>query len=452
MKLVKNELKKDCVASEGFHVGIELELTAPSTGSDREHDYDACNEDRRSSLEHDGARETLVNYFDLSTAQARQVENYFNFDEWLDNYMDDYTCDGDCGHYSGGNHQDTRAQIAKELIALTGNKSFKVVEDGSIQVSSEEEETDAEVCWNYFASKETLQDNEKIMKYLRNFGCDFDTSCGLHINLNNYLHVPEERIDASELSFLFDFVAPSRRTSSYCSSYGMGRSSHGEKYSMIFNQGDRLEFRFFSPTLEAEKLHHYVVLANTVYKRLAGKKSRLPKKTENYLIEKMVKVHNRTLEQCKETIEQTNTLKSAEHFRAKRLEKEQAALVEYEKRESEREAAREAARQEAQRIRAQAEIGATTNQTQTGWGAWPNWLREDNQEGNIRQVSRADMENLYGVQAVSYTDLERRTMQQREEQGIARLQSEINRVGQQISEQQNRIGQQNVFVGESVGF
>jgi hypothetical protein len=91
--------------------------------------------------------------------------------------------------------------------------------------------------------------------------------------------------------------------------------SSTEKYSMIFHQDDRLEFRFFSPTLEADKLNHYVNLANTVYKRLAGKNAKLSKKTASYLYNKMTAINGLTKERAIDTLNKVNNLLSAESYK-----------------------------------------------------------------------------------------------------------------------------------------
>ncbi len=311
MKPSKNELKRDKVSSDTIHIGIELELIAPcSDGSG--HDDDACAESRadqhRDYINGMSVRE-IVEYqcgVILSRDDARSLESYLDLDtmrdEAIENWEDYEGCRGDCG-YETNNGSHARDEIQSDLKRLTGNNSFKVVSDGSINHDSDE--TDAEVCWNYFISKDTLKDNETILKHLKSIDCRFNTSCGLHINLNNYLKVPAAKIETSALDFLFNFVAPSRRASNYCNNYGMNNS----KYSMIFNQGDRLEFRFFSPTLEAEKLNHYVTLAHHIYKRLAGIDAKLPKKTMKYLLDKMSKAGIDELTAFN-TLKKTNSIKS----------------------------------------------------------------------------------------------------------------------------------------------
>lgn len=308
----KSELKRDKVESTGFHVGIELELVAPCEGGSG-HDDDACLESQREYFNDLGTVGILRDYECLSRDQANAIAPYFNEDAWIDSYMEGWECDGDCSFRGSGD--DVRDEIRAELKALTGNASFKVVEDGSIH--PDDDETDAEVCWNYYASKETIKDNEKILKYLTDRGCDFNKRCGLHINLNNYLNVSRDiEISKDDLAFLFNFVAPSRRESTYCTRSGM----HGEeKYSMIYNQGDRLEFRFFSPTLDAEKLNHYVTLAHTIYKRLAGKNAKLPKRTADYLLEKMVKLNEVPKYVAMATINKVNALKSARDLDVNRV-------------------------------------------------------------------------------------------------------------------------------------
>lgn len=302
---LKNTLKRDRVESESFHVGIELELKADGSG-ERHHDDEGCLDSYLESLRSSGPADALRNYFSVGRTAADSLEDYFNFDAWLDAMAESYECNDDgCSYWSGG-EDDVRETLCENLRELTGNSSFKVVSDGSIQCDGEE--IDAEVCWNYFASKETVRDNAKILKHLKDAGCRFDTSCGLHINLNNYLKVPAATIETDQLSFLFDFVAASRRNNNYCRRYGMAT---GEKYSMIYHQGDRLEFRFFSPTLEAEKLNMYVHLANVVYRRLAGKNAHLSRKAVAYFMKKMVEVNKLTAERAAYAIAQVNSIRPA---------------------------------------------------------------------------------------------------------------------------------------------
>lgn len=309
MKKAKNNLKANTVQSDTFHVGIELELRANCENSNCSHDDEACYNDRREMLLQDGPREALMNYFGLSRNNAEEVSNYFNFDSWIDDHMSGWGCDdSECCHRSNS-ADDTREEIQDDLIRLTGNTSFKVVEDGSIH--TRDDETDAEVCWNYFASKDTIRDNEKILNFLKENGCSFDTSCGLHINLNNYLSVPQASIPTQALGFLFNLVAPSRSRSTYCNKFAMSGS---EKYSMLYNQGDRVEFRFFSPTLEAEKLNNYVSLANVVYRRLAGQNVKLSKRVRNYFIEKMTKVNGLTMPLALDTIYRIDTILPATQY------------------------------------------------------------------------------------------------------------------------------------------
>lgn len=288
-KLNKNSLKRDRVESETIHVGIELELRA--RGSDESsHDDDACHSAGYEAQEeyYSGmtSAEILWSYFSVARGASHDLAYFFNRDEWIESQMQDYQheCSGDCGF--GGNEGDSiREDIADHLKTLTNNSSIKVVPDGSIETN--DDQIDIEVCWNYFVSKDTLNDNTKILNHLKETGCNFDTSCGLHINLNNYLKIEQEcDISTDKLDFLFNIVAPSRRMSHFCNRYAISKD---QKYSMIYNQGDRLEFRFFSPTLEVEKLNHYVRLAHHVYKRLAGQNVKLPKKTETYLRDKMSK-------------------------------------------------------------------------------------------------------------------------------------------------------------------
>jgi len=305
----KKSLKEDTVDSDTFHIGIELELCV--NGGDGEsygesHDDEACRDSHMENLGDEAY--ILCHHLNLTLDQASAVECYFDRERWVEDYRDSWRCvDHNCAHKSNSG-EDARAQIRERLVALTGNSSFKVIEDGSITKDSHQ--TDAEVCWNYFASKETVKDNTKILAFLKNEGMTFNTSCGLHINLNNYLNVPNVVIKATDLDFLFDFVGASRRNSRFCSRFGM----NSEKYSMIHNQGGRLEFRFFSPTLEASKLNHYVTLANTVYKRLAGKESKLPKRTAQYFVEKMVKVNGLTQARAELSIARVNGILAATSY------------------------------------------------------------------------------------------------------------------------------------------
>lgn len=322
--LKKTELRRDTVTSTGFHVGIELELTAPCDDGDKEHDSDACYDAQREYFNDMSTRSLLIDCVGIDRHAANSVENYFDSERWIDDYMSDWSCDGDCGHYTGGDGSSTRDRLESDLEALTGNKSFKVVEDGSVKPDSDE--TDAEVCWNYFASKETLKDNEKILDHLKDAGCSFNSSCGLHINLNNYLNIPKAEIPTSELAFLFSFVAKSRKDSSYCNRLGL---SAEQKYSMIYHQGDRLEFRFFSPTLEADKLNHYVTLANTVYRRLAGKKAKLPKNTAEFLRNKMIEVNGLTPDLAQDAINKVNLIQSVQSHLDMQEETKEETYEEY---------------------------------------------------------------------------------------------------------------------------
>jgi hypothetical protein len=310
MKKSKKELRRDTVQSNTFHVGIELELKVPETGN---HDYEGCQESAvesyKNELENCGLYQLMTYHtgHDISKSAAEFLADYIDFekviDDMVEQYSSNYDCDGDCGFNSGDNIRD---DMESELRALTGNTSFKVVSDGSINID-EDCETDAEVCWNYFASKDTIKDNEKIMKYLNDKSSEYDNSCGLHININNYLNIDNKtEIETKYLDFLFNFVDESRRTNSYCREKGLGR----RKYSMIYNQDDRLEFRFFSPTLDHVELNHYVTLAHTVYKKLAGVKCRLPRKTTNYFINKMSEKKEMTVLEALRTINELEELKS----------------------------------------------------------------------------------------------------------------------------------------------
>lgn len=255
MKKNKKDLRRNEVDSANMHVGIELELHVP-----------------------------------------KYEERYLDEE---DRCCEDCDCNRD---YVG---EDTRDRLENELIGLIGNNSIKVVEDGSLR--PDEDETDAEVCWNYFISKETVKDNAKILQHLRDVGADFTDVCGLHINLNNYLDLPQKYISKEDLDFLFYFVAPSRRLNNYCNNHGM---ANDEKYSMIYHQGRVLEFRFFSPTLNAEKLNNYVALANFIYKRMAGIDCRLSSRLEKYFRNKIELVHDLDAEQINMVMNKLNTIPS----------------------------------------------------------------------------------------------------------------------------------------------
>jgi hypothetical protein len=309
-KIKKTDLRRDTVESSKFHVGIELELRAVGKDSG-DHDEDACYESRQEReqeyINEMSVREILTEHFSLSTSEARSLESYFDADQWrqdrMDNWHDDGCQDDDCS-YNHSDGESIRDEMENELQSLIKNSSIKVVSDSSI--TTNDKQVDAEVCWNYYASKETLKDNEIILGFLKQSNCSFDTSCGLHINLNNYLKIPSSsKISTSKLSFLFDFVADSRRNSDFCKAYGMSGS---DKYSMIYNQDDRLEFRFFSPTLDHVKLNHYVSLANTIYKRLAGVKCKLPKKVAEYFVNKMIETNGRDRETALLAIEKVNSM------------------------------------------------------------------------------------------------------------------------------------------------
>jgi hypothetical protein len=314
-KKAKKDLRKDTVNSKHFHVGIELELIAKCEGGDSEHYDDACYDSRREGwrdhLESMSIRELIVEVTGeyVSRDVADPLKQYLDIDtminDSLDSYMENSSCDdSECSYYSQGSNS-IRESIEEDLKELTGNNSIKVVEDGSITHDSDE--VDAEVCWNYFASKETIKDNSTILKYLTNKGTSFNTSCGLHINLNNYLNIEHTKnIPTEKLDFLFDFVGKSRRTSNYCNNYAIGNT----KYSMIYNQDDRLEFRFFSPTLEATKLNYYVQLANVVYRRLAGQEVTLSKKVMKYFLDKMMNVNGLSFGRASDTLQKLNVLKS----------------------------------------------------------------------------------------------------------------------------------------------
>lgn len=284
---IKSSLRPNRVESDKFHVGIELELKA-RVDNESFHDDGACRDNQWDYINNLSDNEIIRDYMglEITSPQIRRISPYFDSDKWREEYMEEWSCDGGCG-YESFDGDTVRSDIETILTGITSNKSFKVVPDTSINCDSNE--VDSEVCWNYFASKETIKDNISICKKLSDMGAQFDTSCGLHININNYLNVPEVPLDRSQLEFLFNVVAPSRRKSSYCTSTGVGINSN--KYSMIYHQRDRLEFRFFSPTLDGNKLNHYVTLAHHIYKRLAGKDCLLPKRTTKYLRSKMIKTN-----------------------------------------------------------------------------------------------------------------------------------------------------------------
>lgn len=304
MKKNKKDLMPDTVKSDTIHFGIELELKAKGECGEAEHDDDACYENQ---FQYWRDTDVLREHIGLTRSEAESVRPYFDEERYINDIMDGWTCDGsECGYWTRG-ASESRKEIETELRKLTGNNSIKVVEDGSID--TEDDETDIEVCWNFHASKDTIKDNEKILEYCKRNNFKFDTSCGLHINLNNYLKIKQCRVERKELEFLFNLVAPSRRKSSYCGSFGI---AHDEKYSMIYNQGDRLEFRFFSPTLEKEKLHHYIVTAHVIYKRLAGIDAKLPKKTAQYLLTKMMTVNKLPETVAIDTLDKLNSIEPIE--------------------------------------------------------------------------------------------------------------------------------------------
>lgn len=316
MKKIKNELKRDSVSSETIHVGIELELF--KEGYSDSHDDDACRESAYERHEdylnnECGIMELLSECLgvEVNRSQADLLESYLDRDSIISDAMRDFehTCDdSECPYNSGID----RGEVAADLRRLTGNSSFKCVEDGSIYA---DDSVGAEVCWNYFVSKETVKDNAKIMEWLKSEGFQFNKSCGLHINLNNYLKLSDKTeaghsvaVGTHELDFLFNYVAASRRGNKYCRDFAIA-DYEKSKYSMINIQGDRLEFRFFSPTLDAVKLNHYVRLAHHVYKRLAGINCKLPKKTQDYFIKKMIDVNGLDPLIAQSTIMMTNSIK-----------------------------------------------------------------------------------------------------------------------------------------------
>jgi hypothetical protein len=92
---------------------------------------------------------------------------------------------------------------------------------------------------------------------------------------------------------------------------------------MVFHQGDRLEFRFFSPTLDARKLNFYVHLANVVYRRLAGRNAKLSKRAMSYFMEKMVDVNGVSKEQAELTIQSVNSIKPILEYRQTNVDSEE---------------------------------------------------------------------------------------------------------------------------------
>jgi hypothetical protein len=227
MKQNKSNLKKHHVESKNLHVGIELELGVP--GDDiKTHDDQTCYDSERENFYSLSVSAFLRERFGLSRDEANSIEPYFDIERAIDDIMQDWSCeDSECPYLNRG---DDRHEIARELTKLTNNNSFKVVSDSSIDI---DDCFDAEVCWNYYAHKDTIRDNAKILNWLSDQGAKFNASCGLHINLNNYLNIPKENIPTEELDFLFNCVAPSRRSSSYCNKSAL---SGDEKYSMIYHQ------------------------------------------------------------------------------------------------------------------------------------------------------------------------------------------------------------------------
>lgn len=311
----KEELHPDRVRSDRLHVGIELELRAPLK---REHQDEACEDTRRAAfIQHrlaNANRREILQSFGIPAASVPRVEHFFSLGDYVrQNAEREFDsdplegCDGECFHYTSSS-ESTRLWVTSELTALTHNRSFKTVRDGSVRFGSSQ--CDAEVCWNYPATRECVKDNEKILGWLESEGLTFNESCGLHININNYLGVrAPNHIPTSALAFLFNFVAKSRATNQYCNRFAIA-PANGTKYSMIFEQGDRLEFRFFSPTLKPEKLNFYVHLANVVYRRLAGKPARLSKKASLYFIEKMMNTNGLSRTTAEYSIHRVNNIPS----------------------------------------------------------------------------------------------------------------------------------------------
>lgn len=260
MKRSKQDLKQNEVDSKAFHVGIELELCTPlrvPPVSPEDMCFEGCS----------------------------------------------------CNNGVENDSQGFRDQLSVTLKDLTGNNSFKVVSDGSLR--PKRGEVDTEICWNYYASKDTIKDNTKILDYLKNADARFDAKCGLHININNYLNVPTGEIDIEHLDFLFYFVAPSRSGSEFCTRRGM---SSEEKYSMIYHQGKVIEFRFFSPTLNVEKLNNYVALANFIYKRLAGIDCKLNNKLTTYFKNKIKTAWDLDDSKINLIMSKLNNIKGVEHY------------------------------------------------------------------------------------------------------------------------------------------
>ena len=312
LKITKNALNPDTVKSDTFHVGIELELKMPSQSGAG--DPATCVQNQidtmRDELESLSTNTLLQDYEGLDRSSANAVQPYFNSDKYINDYLDSYDPDvcGDCDYCNGDSEQE-RDALADKLSSLTGNTSFKVVSDGSIELSFNE--IDMEVCWNYAASKDMIKDNKKILDFLKTNGASYDKSCGLHINLNNYLGLTREHIKSrQDLLMLFNFVAGHRSASTYCNSAGLAN----EKYGMIFNQKDRLEFRFFSPTLDANLLNAYVYLANTVYKRLAGIDAKLSKRVAKYFVSRMIRYKKLTELQAWDAIQQVNSISKASYM------------------------------------------------------------------------------------------------------------------------------------------
>lgn len=168
IKNKKSKLYKDTVMSQSFHVGIELELIAANDeDGEREHDYDSCSsageENYRDYLESMGAEGFLRDRVGLTISDARTIAHHYNLQAAIDTEMSqyDHECEGDCGYYTGGVDSELiRNELTKKLRGMTGNASFKVVNDSSLDLD-EDKECAAEVCWNYFAHKETITDNTK---------------------------------------------------------------------------------------------------------------------------------------------------------------------------------------------------------------------------------------------------------------------------------------------------
>ena len=91
-KKTKHNLKRDFVTSDRIHVGIELELMIPR--DEFEHDHDACDEAQEEALNNNTI---LSDYLNLPRDLRPAVAEHFNFNAWRREYMESWSCDGDCG-------------------------------------------------------------------------------------------------------------------------------------------------------------------------------------------------------------------------------------------------------------------------------------------------------------------------------------------------------------------